>query len=209
MTFELFIPYIQGASADMKDNLNGYYKTDQDYADALVTEDTQNGSLVFNAVARGSISSSLYYGGNFGNDISNVIDKVAYSKAECKIFSPNGFQPEDVDSMIDKFVSQREFLMTVHFDMKEMEAEFEEEIREWAKETLNIIRASREFIKNGGSKHDSEVFVEMNIPRRELRLSFLNKSGKRVNFVLKECEVEQKIAKNRYLLYVKRMEMLK
>lgn len=210
MLFELFIPYIQGASVDMKDNLNGYYKTDQEYADALITEDTSNGTLVYNTMTRGGFNADTYYGfDSWGKPIKDIQEKIAYAKAECKLFSPNGFEPEDVDSIIDKFVSQREFLMTVHFDMSEMEGEFEEELREWAKETLNILMASREIIKNGGSKQESELFVERNIPRRELRLSFLNKSGKRVNFVLKACEVEQKIARNRYLFYVKRMEILK
>ena len=210
MLFELFMPYIKGASIDIKDNLNGYYKTDQEYADALITEDTSNGSMVYSTMTGGGFDGSSYYGFNSSDRNNRKIDeRIAYAKAECKIYSPNGFDPEDVDSMIDKFVSQREFLMTVHFDMKEMEGEFEEELREWAKETLNILLAGREITKNGGSKEESDVFVERNIPRRELRLSFLNKSGKRVSFVLKECEVEQKIAKNRYLFYVKRMEMLR
>lgn len=214
MLFELFMPYVKGASIDIKDNLNGYYKTDQEYADALITEDVSNGSMVYNMAH--SIISGDGVGGNTyyafkpqRNEQIKVDERIAYAKAECKLFSPNGFEPEDVDSIIDKFVNQNEFLITTHFNMNEMEPEFEEELRQWAKETLNILLAGKEIVKKGVSKHDSELFVEKNIPRMDLRLSFLNKSGKRVNFILKDCEVEQKIAKNRYLLYVKRMEMLK
>lgn len=210
MLFELFMPYIKGASIDIKDNLNGYYKTDQEYADALITEDTSNGTMVYDTMTRGGFNRNNYYGFNsWGRELRDIDDKIAYAKAECKLMTPDGYEDEDVDSIIDKFVSQREFLITAHFDMKEMEGEFEEELREWAKETINILIAGKGIVKNGGSKQESELFVEKNIPRRELRLSFLNKSGKRVNFVLKDCEVEQKIAKNRYLLYVKRMEILK
>lgn len=210
MLFELFMPYAVGASIDMKDNLNGYYKTEQDYADALVKEDTVNGSMVYDASRNGGFSGNYYYGmSSFNGGSVKKEEKFAYAKAECKLFSPDGFEPESVDSIIDKFVGQREFLTTVHFDMKEMDGEFEEELRQWAKETLNILVAGREMMKNGGTRQESDVFIEKNIPRRELRLSFLNKSGKRVNFVLKDCEVEKKIAKNRYLLYIKRIEMLK
>ena len=210
MLFELFMPYAKGASLDIKDNLNGYYETEQDYANALITEDTSNGSMVYNTMTGGGFSGNNYYGFNqWGRKDIKKEDRVAYAKAQCKLFSPDGFDQEDVDSIVDKFANQREFLVTAHFDMAEMEGEFEEELREWAKETLNILMASKEIIKNGGSKQESDVFVERNIPRRELRLSFLNKSGKRVNFVLKDCEVERKIAKNRYLFYVKRMEILK
>ena len=209
MKFDLFMPYIQGASIDMKDNMNGYYKTDQDYADALITEDSSNGRLVYDTITRGGgFDSGTYYGG-FGRENRKIDEKIAYAKAECCILTPDGQYYEDVDSMIDKFVSQREFLMTVHFDMKDMDAEFEEEIREWAKETLNIFLAGKEIMKNGGSRSDSDIFIEKNIPRRELRLSFLNKSEKRVNFVLRACEIERKIAKNRYLIYVKKMDILR
>ena len=52
-------------------------------------------------------------------------------------------------------------------------------------------------------------WVDKNIPRRDLRLSFLNKSGKLVKFVLEGSEIEEKITNNRYLLYVKKMSILK
>ena len=208
MSFDLFIPYIEGASLDINDNLNDYYKTAQDYADALINEDTSSGSQVYNAMARGVLSSTIGYN-SFGRDLRNIQEKIAYAKAECTLLAPNGCGYENVDSMIDKFASQSEFLVTAHFDMKNMDAEFEEELVAWARETLNILRVSREMRKGGASRQESDMFVEKNIPRRELRLSFLNKSGNRVNFVLKACEIEQKIARNRYLLYVKRMEILR
>jgi len=208
MKFDLFMPYVQGPSLDIKDNMNGYYKTDQEYADALITEDSSNGMAVYNTLSRNGFDANTFYGG-FGRENRKIEDRIAYAKAECIIMTPDGAYDEDVDSMIDKFVSQREFLMMVHFDMREMDAEFEEEIREWAKETLNIYLAGRDVIKRGGSAADRDKFIERNIPRRELRLSFLNKSGNRVNFVLRACEVEKKIAKNRYLLYVKKMDILK
>lgn len=208
MLCDLFIPYIEGASIDVNDNLNDYYKTEQDYANALINEDASNGSLVYDAISRGNISSSIGYN-SFGAEINNIDEKVVYSKAECTLFDANDSIGETVDSMIDKFASQSEFIITAHFDMSNMEADFEEELREWGRETLNIRKYSREMFNKGVSKNEIYNFIEKNIPRRDLRLSFSNKSNKRVNFTLKSCEIEQKIGRNRYVFYVKRMEMLK
>lgn len=208
MHCDLFIPYIEGTSIDINDNLNDYYKTAQDYADALINEDTSNGSIVYNAMTRGTLGNTIGYNSVAGNN-RIINEKIAYAKAECILLAPNGGSQETVDSMIDKFATQKEFLVTVHFNMQSMDAEFEEELREWAKETLNILSYSRQLINRGVSKQDSEMYLERNIPRRELRISFLNKSNKRVNFLLRSCEIEQKLARNRYLFYVKRMEILK
>ena len=208
MSCDLFIPYNLGASTDINDNLNGYYKTEQDYADALINEDRSNGSQVYSVMQNGTLSSTISYNG-FGRTIREVEEKIVFAKAECKLLTPNGADYETVDSMIDKFASQSEFLITAHFDMSKMEGEFEEELREWARETLNIRKYSIEMFNKGIPKGEIYNFVEKNIPRRNLRLSFLNKSGKMVNFTLKSCEIEQKLARNRYLLYVKRMEILK
>jgi hypothetical protein len=202
------MPYEQGASLDMKDNMNGYYKTSQDYADALINEDATNGAMVYSTMTGGGFNSRNYYGFNKGGR-SAIKERIAYAKGPCRLLTPDGMYDEDVDSMIDKFVSQKEYLVTAHFNLQDVDAEFEEELREWGKETLNILLAAKEMREKGMSKAESDNFVNTNIPRRELRLSFLNKSGKRVNFLLKSCEVERKIAKNRYLLYVNKMEILK
>ena len=210
MLFELFLPYPKGASIDIKDNLNGYYKTAQDYADALITEDTSNGALVHSVLSGRGTNNNTYYALNsHTNDPHYIDNRIAWSKAECKLYTPDEMQLENVDSMIDKFASQREFLIAAHFDINNTELVFEEELRQWYKETQNIHIAGREIIKKGGSKQERDYFIEENIPRRQLRLSFLNKSEKRVNFVLRDCEIEERLTKNRYLLYVKRMEILK
>lgn len=208
MCFDLFIPYIEGASIDINDNLNDYYKTGKEYADALINEDTSYGSQVYNIMSRGELENVIGYE-SVSKNHRHINEKIVYSKAECKLLTPNGANFETVDSMIDKFASQQEFLIMAHFDMSSMDSEFEEELKCWSHETLNILRYSREMLKNGISRNDTDIFIEKNIPRKNLRLSFLNKSNKRVNFILKSCEIEQKIAKNRYLLYVKRMEILK
>lgn len=201
MLFTLFIPYQPSNFVDNK-QMEGYYKSEDDYINALRAEEAANGSVIFNAMASGAFDSSTYYGG-FGekrNITHNIVENIAYAKADCTLYSPNGAMPESVDSMIDKFAEQKEFLVTINFNMASMDGEFEEELREWNTETYNILKYSQKL----GSE-----WVDKNIPRRDLRLSFLNKSGKLVKFVLEGSEIEEKITNNRYLLYVKKMSILK
>lgn len=197
MVFRLFIPY-QGSVSESKE-LDGYYASEEDYVAALQKEESENGSVIFNAMASGDLSMSPYYG-HGGSIKYNVEDIIEYASSECTLYSPNGSSMETVDSMIDKFVSQREFLVTAQFNMSSMDGEFEEELRQWNIETGNILKYAGKM---------GEEWVNKNIPRRDLRLSFLNKSNKEVKFVLENSEIEEKLSKNRYLLYVNKMQILK
>ena len=197
MLFKLFIPY-QGSVSESKE-FDNYYTSEEDYVAALQQEESANGSIIFNAMASGDFSISPYYGQERGRKY-NIQETIEYAKSDCVLYSPNGSSMETVDSMIDKFVSQREFLVTVQLNTSSMDGEFEEEFRQWSMETGNILKYS--------SKMGAE-WVNANIPRRNLRLSFLNKSNKEVNFVLENSEIEEKLSKNRYLLYVNKMQILK
>jgi hypothetical protein len=102
--------------------------------------------------------------------------------------------------MIDKFASQQDFLITVNLIESTMDSEFYEEMKLWYSDTMKILSVG----KTKGSD-----FIEQYIPRRTMRLSFLNKSNKEVRFTLENAEIEEGIAKNRYLIYVKKMQILK
>ena len=197
MVFRLFIPY-QGSVSESKE-LDGYYASEEDYVAALQQEESENGSVIFNAMVSGDLSMSPHYG-HGGSIKHNVEEIIEYASSDCTLYSPNGSSMETVDSMIDKFVSQREFLVTVQFNMSSMDGEFEEELRQWNIETGNILKYAGKM---------GEEWINKNIPRRDLRLSFLNKSNKEVKFVLKNSEIEEKLSKNRYLLYVNKMQILK
>lgn len=197
MLFKLFLPYIDINAEN--ESLEGYYNSPQDYINALRTEEYRNGQMIFGTMSNGGINNNKTYNG-FGRQQHNVEEKIAYAKADCTLYSPNGAVPETVDSMIDKFAAQREFLVTVNFNESGMDAEFEEELSNWNVETKNILKA--------GAKYGNE-WIDKNIPRREMRLSFQNKSNKTVNFILEKCEIEDKISRNRYVLYVNKMQILK
>lgn len=128
--------------------MEGYYKGEGDYIEALRKEEEENGSLVFNAMASNTLSSNNIFGMSRGHEAVPEI-KIDYTKSECTLYSPDGAIPETVDSMIDKFVSQNEFLVTVQFNISTMEGEFEEELSSWERETSNILSYAKEMGENG------------------------------------------------------------
>lgn len=197
MVFNMFIPYqlLGSQSCDM----DGYYKSEDDYISALRKEEEENGSVIFNVMASDGLHSNNIFADNRGNAYDSKI-KVDYAKAECVLYSPDGAVPESVDSMIEKFVSQREFLITVQFNMNKMEGEFEEELSSWERETSNILSYS--------SKMGNE-WVDKNIPKRSLRVSFMNKSNKEVVFQMDGSEIEEKLSKTRYIFYINKMQLVR
>lgn len=203
MQFTLFMPY-QASMYDSADNsAENYYSSEEDYINALRQEEATTGAAIFNAMTSGNFGSSTLYDGFSSHQYNyhpNVAEKVAYAKADCTLYSPNGAVPETVDSMVDKFASQKPFIVMANFNMSSMDGEFEEELREWTLETREILKHQKDM---GGQ------WVDENIPKRNMRLSFLNKSNKEVRFELSESEIEEKIAGNRYLFYVNRISILK
>lgn len=84
--------------------------------------------------------------------------------------------------------------------MSSMEGEFEEELRMWNNETRNILTLGKDM---------GNDWIEEHIPRRDLKLNFLNKSNKEVSFKLTDCEIEKKLGENQFILYVNKMVILK
>lgn len=199
MKFTLLIPYQSFSETVSYDD---YYKGENDYINALKEEEANYRSLIFNAVATRTFDDSTFYAG-FGQHpemLKLPTNHYEYAKCDCVLYSPNGFQPETVDSMIDKFVRKEEFIVTVNFNSSSMDSEFEEEMKQWNSETRSILKYRSKM---------GEDWVNENIPKRDLRLSFYNKSNKLVNFELKNCEIEEKLSENRYLLYINAMSLLK
>ena len=57
MVFRLFIPY-QGSVSESKE-LDGYYASEEDYVAALQQEESENGSVIFNAMASSSTANTF------------------------------------------------------------------------------------------------------------------------------------------------------
>ena len=197
------MPY-QASMSDLSDNsTENYYSSEEDYINALREEEASTGAAIFNAMTSGNFGSSTLYGGFNKHQYKTppqIQEKIAYAKADCTLYSPNGAIQETVDSMVDKFAAQKPFIVMANFNMSSMDGEFEEELRAWNRETLNILKHIKEM---GGD------WVDKNIPKRNIRISFLNKSNKEIKFELEGSEIEEKIAQNRYLFYVNKMNILK
>jgi hypothetical protein len=202
MNFNIYLPYSSYEQSNV--DLSNYYKNPQDYMNALQHEDDMYSMAINSAMAGGMMNhnNAYYNGGNYSNNQQHNVDNgnIAYGKAVCTLYSPNGAMPETVDSMIDKFAAQKEFLVMVNLLESQMDTEFYEEFKQWQVETKNILDLG---------KTKGVDFVEQFIPRRTMRISFLNKSNKEVRFTFEDTEIEERVSKTRYILYVKRMQILK
>lgn len=192
MDYEIFLAY----DYPIENEAINYYKNEKEYITTLQTEDASNQSLVYSNMSRGSMPTRSV----------NLFNKTKYKdknqtllcKSRCDLYSPNGSTKETVDSMIDKFASQEEFIVTLKLpDESTMEAEFFEEFKKWASETWKIIEYAK---RKYGQK-----WLDEHIPIKQMKLWFRNKSGKTVKFHLKDCELMEKVGKRDYLLYVNKM----
>ena len=200
MLFNLYME-CEGIPDGSMDVSNDYYMTEDDYINALKRENIDFGFDALTSGGDDKLDSYINYTSKInGYSPKNTGGKKYYAKSDCTLYSPDGNMQEDVDSIIDKFVSQREYLVLVKFNMSSMEGEFEEELRMWNDETRNILTLGKDM---------GNDWIEEHIPRRDLKLNFLNKSNKEVSFKLTDCEIEKKLGENQFILYVNKMVILK
>lgn len=211
MKFELFLPYLAVDVGIDDRELENYYKTEKEYVGALHDDDEMYGATIYNTMTHGGMSGGAYYGAfssdNLKSKYMKESDRLVYAKSSCVLYDDTDSRMETVDSIIDKFVSRRPFLIVAELSPSTMDSEFEEEIREWSRATLNILKYSRDLQKKNG-KQFAEDFLENNIPKKDMRISFINKSAKEVRFVLHKCEIEKKISRNRYMFFVSSMSII-
>lgn len=214
MDVDVFLPYQSSAMAD--EDLEDYYK-EGEYEEALVTEDEKGASVVHNAVnayTNDYVSTMRGYRGLDGKTYKledyKVLKKTKtlFAKAKCRLFAPNGGAPETIDSIVDKFATGKEFGLTMRFMESTMDAEFEEDISKWYKETKNLMQYHPKMIKNKGRQY-ADDWLDKNIPRRKMRMTFINKSNIPINCELDDCEIFERPTKNDYVIYVKKLQILR
>ena len=136
--------------------------------------------------------------------------KYKYVKSSAVIFNPMGTESETIDSMIDKFVKRSEFILLVKFDENGFDDDdFEEELNIWYKETCNIKKYIEEESGPNATMAEKDKMLDDTIPRRDMKMEFMNKSHQRLSWVLEKCEIEQKLNNTAYRIYVNKMVLEK
>lgn len=210
MKVDFFLPHEYNADESSVQNI---YKTEQDYINALNKELEYGNSIMNDSMVRIGDKSTYRFLGNKGNgDFFNYSAsmKYKYVKSSAVIFNPMGTESETIDSMIDKFVKRSEFILLVKFDENGFDDDdFEEELNIWYKETCNIKKYIEEESGPNATMAEKDKMLDDTIPRRDMKMEFMNKSHQRLSWVLEKCEIEQKLNNTAYRIYVNKMVLEK
>ena len=198
MYFELYMPY--DASIDCeKSGIDGYYKNAEEYVEALDESYRYDKRYIINAVNTGRYDVT-----DFRNERQfDISENIEFSGLNVRLIRADNYMSESVDSMIDKFATQKPFLVEFEMLSSSKDGKFEEELSQWWKDTRAVLIEGKKF----GSKCDE--WLDRYIPKRDMKLSFLNKSNVRVTFTLEGVELEEKINNKDYVLYVSKMSYQK
>ena len=193
MYFELFMPY--DASIDCEKNGIDYYKSAEEYVGALTESYKYDKKYIINAVYTGRYDVT-----DFRNEREfDISENIEFSGLNVRLIRQDNFTSESVDSMIDKFASQKPFLVEFEIISRSRDGKFEEELSQWWKDTRAVLIEGRKF----GDKCNE--WLDRYLPKRDMKVSFLNKSNVKVTFILKGVELEEKINNKDYVLYVNKM----
>ena len=214
MLFTIQIPYSYVEEADAEN----FYKDEKDYVDTLTTEDKTYKSLIHEG--RGNAYGSVSYireNSRFTEEQKKHKAVLSYADGKCVIYDSKDSRMEDVDSMIDKLVAGKPFVIYICINKGGTDIEFIEEMNQWYKEARNISfgadAVAKKYVEKtgdrNGAKNVAEEFFSDNVPKRDMRISFINKSGKEVTLDAFDCEVERKVSQNRYAIYVNQMAFKK
>lgn len=189
--FDLYMPYDASMEFDAEE-LADYYANEDEYVDALWTDYNKDKDLVYRAAYTSDYSIS--------NDRIerkyNIKEKIGYSNVKCRLNVPNSIQLEDVDSIIDKFASQKPYLTEFVISSSSEDGKFEEELRQWWIDTHAVLEEGK---KRGGE------WIDTYVPKKNLKLRFKNKANKIISFYLIDAEIEDRISSRDYVLFVNKM----
>ena len=202
MEVTLYLPYYDynDGAFDVNDD---YYDEDE-YINAVSSEYNKNKDIIYNSVrdAKNGVGSLLQGGDGqtykFGQKTSQSEDKVAYSKCNGTLYDIGGSK-DTIDSFIEKFAAQKQFLEIVEFDLDTVEEEFETEISLWVKEHNNI---------NSYADKLGEDWVLAKEPKRNIKLHFKNNANEDIFAVLEDCKIMDIIEDNSFILFVERITLI-
>lgn len=202
MEVTLYLPYYD--YNDGAFDVNNDYYNEEDYINAVSNEYNKNKDIVFNSILDAKNGSgSLVQGSDgqtykFGQQTAKSEEKVAFSKCEGVLWDIGGSK-DTVDSFIDKFAKQEQFLEIVEFNLDTVEEEFETEVSLWVKEHNNI----NQYVDKLG-----EDWVLAKEPKRNIKVQFKNNANQDVYAVLEDCKIMDIIEDNSFILYVERITLI-
>lgn len=123
---------------------------------------------------------------------------MAFSKCEGTLLDVDG-EDETVDTFIEKFARQEQFLEIIEFNLDTVEEEFETEVSLWVKEHNNI---------NQYADKLGEEWVLAKEPKRNIKVQFKNNANQDVYAVLEDCKIMDIVDDNMFAIFVERITLI-
>lgn len=204
MEAKLFIQYYAYDDDDKFDASSDYYK-DGEYAKLMNSEYEKSKDAVFESMSSGgkvTKPSAGSYWEQYGiSEPSQNDDKnIRYSSTNCILYNENGDE-ESVDGIIDHYVDQKPFIEMVEIDCDSSEDEFISEFSMWLKEHKKI----SEFMEKNRVGDDVVWKYE---PKRDLKLSFINKANEEVYATLSDCRVMDIIDDKTLIVFIGKLTLV-
>ena len=169
---------------------NNYYKSDEEFFDAMDRENKKYSNVAYDAVSSlGNISKKRT--ANFGrlSNSSKTANEANY-KSGALLFDENG-NDETVDNLITSCVSQDVVVNIVKFNRDSMDEEFEEDYNFWVDEH-NKINSYKDAI--------GEDKAWENEPTRTFYGEFLNNAGETKFVRFENCKIIDKGEDDEYAI---------
>ena len=189
MKVKAYLAYYDINSDDFND-MNDYYKTSDDYVQAVNSMNKSSSTIVYKA------PSGQEY--RFHDNVRQNEEKVAYAQCDAILYNKEG-KDETVDEFITECVSKNVQLYTLRFDLDNCEPDFEQELNLWFSEHHNLQRYAKE-------KEDD--WILNNEPKRNIKIEFINKANEKKYAEFVNCKIMEKQNLNIYIVLVEQVNLI-
>ena len=177
---------------------NNYYKSDEEFFDAMDRENKKYSNVAYDAVSGlGNLSNNST--AKFG--LQNKGTKNALTnnyKSEAIILNENG-EDETVDGLITNCVSQDVVVNIIKFNRDNMDEEFEEDFNFWIDDHNNI---------NQYKDKLGEDKVWQNEPTRNLKIEFINNANETKYAMYVNCKILEQEGNDEYAILAEKIILL-
>ena len=196
MNVTLYIK-LEGFNDGDFDMSNDYYKSDDEFFDAMDMENKKYSNVAYDAI------------GNLGNNIGKKTAKFNLStnsknakednyKSEALLFDENG-NDETVDNLITNCVSQDVVINIIKFNRDSMDEEFEEDYNFWVDEHEKLSQYKDAL---------GEDKIWENEPTRTLYVEFINKANETKYARFENCKILQKGDEDEYAVLAEKITLI-
>jgi len=177
---------------------NNYYKSDEEFFDAMDRENKKYSNVAYDAVSGlGNLSNNNT--AKFGSQNKGTKNASTNNyKSEAIILNENG-EDETVDGLITNCVSQDVVVNIIKFNRDNMDEEFEEDFNFWVDDHNNI---------NQYKDKLGEDRVWQNEPTRNLKIEFINNANETKYAMYVNCKILEQEGNDEYAILAEKIILL-